>query len=271
MSIFRMSRRERVLSRFAPITEKSGIDRRMRIAVLRARHSKKLSKQFANQQAFDKAVAELVRTTPVSDEISEWFRNEKLIPDKKRSWRKIVLNPAVLAVALAFLVIAGVAAYNVSERMRDFPGSSTARKLLTVASTTRGGQLDPIAVPAGSLGDLFFMKYRLEHYDIAPEFAKLQTSGCRVFDDDEGHRVAQIAIPEKRIQLFLFPAAQNPKNARPQEFDGWRYVEQEGWSGAVQVKDGVAFMAALRGDKKDLASFVARQQREGSPTPAAVR
>lgn len=268
MSLFRISRRERVLSRFAPITEKSGIDRRMRIAVLRARRSSKIGKQFAHQQAFDQAIAELVKATPVTDEISEWFRNEKLIPQKKRSWRKMILNPAVLSVGLAVLVIAGVIALNVMERMREFPGSGTARKLLTVASATRSGQLDPIDARAGSLGDLFFMKYRLEHYDVAPEFAHLRTSGARVFDDDEGHRVAQITVPEKRMQLFLFPSARDPKNAKPQEFEGWRYVQQEGWTGAVQAKDGVAFMAALRGDKKDLAAYLAHDKHTAAPTPA---
>src|SRR5947199_10709098 len=161
MSLFRISRRERHLARFAPINEKSGIDRRMRIAVLRARHSKKLSTEFANQQAFDKAVAELVKATPFSEDVSEWFRNEKLIPTNKRSWRKFVFNPAVLSVVLAMLVIAGVVAYNVTEQLHDFPGSDTALKLLGVASTTRAGQLDPVNAPAGSLGDLFFMKYRL--------------------------------------------------------------------------------------------------------------
>ncbi|MFL6539333.1 MAG: hypothetical protein ACJ8HU_01070 [Chthoniobacterales bacterium] len=270
MSLFRISRRERHLARFAPINEKSGIDRRMRIAVLRARHSKKLSTEFANQQAFDKAVAELVKATPFSEDVSEWFRNEKLIPTNKRSWRKFVFNPAVLSVVLAMLVIAGVVAYNVSEQLHDFPGSDTALKLLGVASTTRAGQLDPVNAPAGSLGDLFFMKYRLEHYDVAPEFANLKASGSRVFDDDEGHRVAQISVPEKRMQFFLFPAARDPKKPKAREFDGWRYIEKEGWTGVVQVKNGVGFMAALRGEKRDLSPYV-REKEATAATPSASR
>ncbi|HEX8678369.1 MAG TPA: hypothetical protein VF683_00290, partial [Chthoniobacterales bacterium] len=205
MSIFRMSRRERVLARFAPITDKSGIDRRMRIAVLRARRSSRVGKEFTTQQAFDKAIAKLVKTTPVSGEISEWFRNEKLIPQKKRTWRRVVRNPAFLSAVLALLVIAGIITSLVMERMRDFPGSGTARKLLTVASATRMDQMDRVDVEAGSLGDLFFLKHRLEHYEVAPEFASLRASGSRVFDDEQGVRVAQITIPEKRMQLFMFP------------------------------------------------------------------
>ncbi|HEX8280534.1 MAG TPA: hypothetical protein VF551_04095, partial [Chthoniobacterales bacterium] len=218
MSLFRMSRREKMLARFAPITEKSGTDRRMRIAVLRARRSSRVSPEFTRQQAFDQAVATLVKATPVSTEIEEWFRNEKLIPQTKRTWRKAVRNPAVLSIALALAVIAGVVVFIVLERMNEFPGSDTARKLLTIASSTRLAQLDPIDSEAGALSDFFFLKYRLEHYDVAPEFAKLRTSACRVFDDDEGHRVAQITIPERRIQLFLFPADRNVKDGTPREF-----------------------------------------------------
>ncbi|HEV3409411.1 MAG TPA: hypothetical protein VG095_03895 [Chthoniobacterales bacterium] len=224
MSIFRMSRREKVLARFAPITEKTGTDRRMRIAVVRARKGRHTAKDFSVQQAFDQAVARLVQATPVSAEIAEWFRNEKLIPQSKRTWRKTARHPAVLSAALAVAVIVGVAVFMITERMKEFPGSDTARKLLTVASATKAGQLEPVEAPAGSLGDLFFMKYRLEHYDVAPEFAHLRTSACRVFDDDEGQRVAQISIPEKRMQFFLFPAERSVKDAKPIHFEGWRFV-----------------------------------------------
>lgn len=258
--IFRdLSRQSQMLARVAPITDKAGTDRRMRTAVLRAKRKGPAALEFANQQAFDRAVAALVRDIPVSAEISEWFRNEKLIPQKKRGWKKAVRNPAVLSIALALAVIAGVFIFVVMERMSDFPGSRTARKLLTIAGSMRGVPVDTVEADAGSLGDFFFMKYRLEHYDVPAEFADLRTSACRVFDDDEGHRVAQITVPEKRMQFFLFPADRNPKDAKPREFSGWRYLEQEGWSGAVRVKDGVCFMATMRAPQKELATYLARE------------
>lgn len=258
MSIFRLSRREKMLARMAPITETPGTDRRMRVAVLRARRSGPAAKEFGQQQAFDQAIAELVQAVPVSDEIAEWFRNEKLIPQQKRSWKKMLRNPVVLSIATAMAVIAGIAVFILIERLNEFPGSGTAHKLLTIASATRVSQLDPVQTDAGALSDLFFMKYRLEHYDVPPEFADLRTLGVRVFDDDEGRRVAQIAVPEKRMQFFLFPAERNPKTGRVREFSGWRYIDQEGWTGAVQVQSGVCFMAALRGEKRDLAAYTAK-------------
>ena len=144
------------------------------------------------------------------------------------------------------------------EHLHDFSGSETAQRLLTIASSTRSVLLDPVRTDAGALGDLFFMKHQLEHYDVPPEFADFHTLGCRVFDDDEGHRVAQIWVIEKRMQFFLFPAERNAKTGAAVEFSGWRYVEQEGWTGVVQERNGVCFMAALHGREKDLAPYVSK-------------
>ena len=268
MSVFRMSKREKVLARFAPITDKPGTDRRMRVAVLRAKRSGKVALEFTYQQTFDRAIAELVRNIPVSAEIAEWFRNEKLIPVKRRGWKRAIRNPAVHTIALALLVIAGVLFYIVMQRVTEFPGAGTARKMLTVAASMRGVTMEPINAAAGSLGDLFFMKYRLEHYDVPAEFAELRASSWRVFDDDEGHRVAQITIPEQRMHLFLFPAQRSPKDAKPLEVESWEYVEHEGWTGVVRSKAGVCFMAATRGDKTALKAHLASVQAEPPPIPA---
>lgn len=250
-----MRRREATLADAAPITDKPGIDRATRAAVTRSRKGKE-SARFAARQAFDRALASLVQTIPVTPDIAEWFANENLVPRGKRRWRKILFNPAVLAIALAIAVIAAVFGYRVRERMHDFPGAENARRLLTIAASSRAVLLDPVKVDAGALSDLFFMKYRLEHYDVQPEFADFKTLGCRVFDDDEAHRVAQIYLVEKRMQLFLFPAAKDEKGMTAPDFSDWRFVEQEGWTGAVRQKNGVCFMAALRGGEKDIAPYV---------------
>ena len=92
--------------------------------------------------------------------------------------------------------------------------------------------LDPIKTDAGALGDLFFMKHRLEHYDVPPEFADLRTLGCRVFDDEEVHQVAQIWFVEKRMQFFLFPAERDAKTRRARNFPAgvmWIRKDGRGW------------------------------------------
>ena len=156
-------------------------------------------------------------------------------------------------------MIAVVGLINFEEQMHAFPGTAIAKKLLSEAAMTRPTELESVTTDAGTLGDFFFMKYRLEHYDVPPEFSRQRTIGVRVFDDDEAGQVAQIGLAEKRLQLFLFPARRDDKTGKAEEFDGWRYIEQEGWTGAVQVQKGVLFMAAIRGTKKDLAPFLVRR------------
>src|SRR5205814_1825725 len=75
------------------------------------------------------------------------------------------------------------------EQMHAFPGTATAKKLLNVAAMTRPSEFEPVQTEAGTLNDLFFMKYRLEHYDVPREFSRQQTIGVRVFDDDEAGQV----------------------------------------------------------------------------------
>lgn len=259
MSSLDESRKERALRQVAPITERSNTERPMRKAILRAQRGN-IAARFANQQAFDMSIATLVRTLPFGPDVEEWFANENLIPAGKRRWRKILFNPAVLAVVLAIGVIAGVFAYRVKERLHDFPGATSARKMLTVAGSSRAVLLDPVQKEAGALTDLFFMKHRLEHYDVPPEFADFKTIGCRVFDDDEAHRVAQIWLVEKHMQLFLFPAEKNPKGETAPDFSDWRFVEEEGWTGAVQQHNGVCFMAVMRGTEAELAPYVRKPE-----------
>jgi hypothetical protein len=258
MSIFRIRSDYGSLARCAPITEKPETDRAMRVAIQQIRRGKRAT-LFAQQQEFDGAVAKLVRAIPV-DAVAEWFAKESLVPLVKRRWKKILLNPAVLAIALAVAVIGGVFAYRLLEHLHDFPGADRARRLLSVAASTRSVLLDPLQTDAGALSDLFFMKHRLEHYDIPEEFADFRTLGSRVFDDDEVRRVAQIWVVEKRMQFFLFPGEKDPKDGSMSDFSNWRFVELEGWTGAIQQRNGVCFMAAIRGREKDLKPYLEKRK-----------
>jgi hypothetical protein len=256
MKLLSSMRRQRSLLNCAPITAHESADRAMRTAIGRANGST----EFLNQQNFDRAVARLVRLIPIPAESAEWFSEKDLVPTSKWTWKKMVWNPAVLAITIAVVVIAGVFVFNFVSHLNDFPGSATARKLLGVAASTRPVMLDPVNAEAGTLSDLFFMKHGLERYDVPAEFADLATIGCRVFEDDESRRIAQIWVSEKRMQFFLFPAERDSKTGAVMRFPGWRYIHQEGWTGAVTEHNGVCFMAALRGGEKDLQPYVAKSK-----------
>jgi len=254
MKLLSSIRRQRSLLNCAPISARQSADRSMRSAISRADGSV----EFTNQQNFDRAVARLVRLIPIPAESAEWFSEKDLVPTSRLPWKKMVHNPAVLAISIAVAVIAGVFVFNFLSRLNDFPGSATARKLLGVAASTRPVMLDPVNADAGTLSDLFFMKHGLEHYDVPAEFADFGTIGCRVFEDDESRRIAQIWVSEKRMQFFLFPAERDSKTGVVLRFPGWRYVHQEGWTGVVTEHSGVCFMAALRGHDKDFEPYISK-------------
>src|SRR4051812_29868855 len=131
--VLRLSRRKRALLNCAPIGQQILSDRAMRSALARVADSS----EFVNQQKFDRAVAERVRLIPIPPETAEWFSEKDLAVGSKWTWKKMVRNPAVLAISIAVLVIAGVFVWQLLARLNDFPGSATARKLLSVASSTR--------------------------------------------------------------------------------------------------------------------------------------
>jgi hypothetical protein len=252
MKMLSLIRRQRALLNCAPIRASQSVDRSMRSAISHADGSA----DFVNQQSFDRAAAGVVRLIPIPAESAEWFSEKDLVPGSQWTWKKIVRNPAVLAISIAVAVIVGVFVFNFLSHLNDFPGSATARKLLGIAASTRPVMLDPVNAEAGTLSDLFFMKHGLEHYDVPTEFADFETIGCRVFEDDESRRIAQIWVAEKRMQFFLFPAERDTKTGAVLRFPSWRFVHQEGWTGTVTEHGGVCFMAAIRGRDKDLAPYL---------------
>ena len=254
MKLLSLMRRQRALLNCAPIRADQSVERSMRAAISRVDGSA----DFISQQTFDRAVARVVRLIPIPAESAEWFSEKDLVPASRWTWKKMMRNPAVLAISIAVAVIAGVFVFNFLSHLNDFPASATARKLLGTAASTRPVMLDPVSAEAGTLSDLFFMKHGLEHYDVPAEFADFATIGCRVFEDDESRRIAQIWVAEKRMQFFLFPAERDSKTGAVLRFPGWRYVHQEGWTGAVTEHSGVCFMAAIRGRDKDLETYIAR-------------
>jgi hypothetical protein len=256
MSAVQLSRKDKMLVHCAPIREERVDDRALRTAL----HHARKTEAFAVQQNFDKAATALVQAIPIPQEITDWIPTDTFIAPTRRAWKRYAQNPAFVATGIAVLVIAIIAIFQLVDRLNRFPGETTARRLLTTASSTHAMMLDPVKTDAGAVGDFLFMKHRLVHYDVPSEFAELKTIGCRVFDDEEGQRVAQVWVVEKKMQFFLFPAERDPKTGKAREFSGWRNLEQEHWAGVVKEDKGVCFMAAIRGTAKDLAAYISKKK-----------
>jgi hypothetical protein len=257
-----LSRRKRELIECAPISDVLPSDRAMRSALESARTIPEAAASLTAQQQFDQAIAKLTAQINIPKEAEEWFVNAALIKGSKRSWKKTAGHPAILATALAILVMTGIGIFFFVERLHEFPGSATAKKMLVVASTSRRAEFDRVSTDAINLGDYFFMKFQLEHFDVPMRFADFRASGARVFEDEEGHRVAQVLLEESGVQFFLYPAETGEKKGSLMPGRSvWRYVTSEGWAGAVENRDGVCFMVAMRGNEEELRAYLADRQR----------
>ncbi len=252
-----LSRRKRDLIECAPISDAPPSDRAMRSALERARTIPEEAASLTAQQQFDQALAKLVAKISVPKEAEDWFVNAALLKGPKRSWKRTARHPAILATALAVLVMAGLGIFFFVEQLHEFPGSATAKKLLVVANHTRKAQFEPLNTDAINLGDYFFMKFQLEHFDVPMAFADFRATGARVFDDEDGHRVAQVSLAESGVQFFFYaPEERAPAGSPTPGQARWRYVESEGWTGAVEEREGVCFMIAKRGSKEELKPYL---------------
>jgi hypothetical protein len=257
-----LSRRKSDLIECAPIGDTRPGDRAMRSALESARTIPEAAASLTEQQRFDQALAKLVSAITIPREVEQWSANAALLKGAKRSWKKTAGHPAILATALAILVMAGIGVFFFVERLQEFSGSATAKNMLVVASNSRRAQFDPLNTDAINLGDYFFMKFQLEHFDVPMRFADFRASGARVFEDEDGHRVAQVLLAESGVQFFLYPSEKAGTGASPAPGPSvWRYVTSEGWAGAVEDRDGVCFMIAMRGSEEELRSYLSDPKR----------
>ena len=85
----------------------------------------------------------------------------------------------------------------------------------------------------------------------------------RVFEDEDGHRVAQVVLADKGCSSFFTRRTSRHGRAtpKPDTRPTWGYVEAENWAGAVQEHDGVCFMIAMHGTEDELRAYLADRGR----------
>ena len=257
-----LTRRKRDLLECAPINDAPPSDRAMRSALETARTIPEAAATLSAQHHFDVALANLVGKIAIPKEAEEWFVNASLLKGAKRSWKQTARHPAILAIALALLVLAGTGVFFFFEQMHEFPGSETAKRMLTIASNVRRLEFEKINTGAINLADYFFMKFQLEHFEVPIQFSDLRARGVRVFEDEDGVRVAQVLLAESGMQFFLYsaPRGESVKASSSTKAE-WHFVEGEGWAGAVQQRDGVCFMIAMHGSEEEVRAYLADRLR----------
>lgn len=228
---------------------------RIQKAVRFAEQHGELRAKLEQQRHFDRHIAAEVRAItppPTLPAVLSTFQPQD--GDTHGSIRSILKQPAILAVAIGLFVLVGLFIRERVRLMDSFPGHEAVARMIVTTDEMSGIELEPVNTQAGKLGDWFFLKYGLEHYDPPREFAHLETAGCRVFKQD-GFPVAQIAVSAGRHHVWFYMFRAEDFGVRLDGED-WRIFTEEAWVGAVREKGGSCVMIAFVGNRGDMEGFL---------------
>jgi hypothetical protein len=170
---------------------------------------------------------------------------------QRRAPRKTIL----FAVGVGLVATICMVIFLISDQLNSFEGADRIGELLDSANTLTGDEFDAVETRAGDLQDWFFLKHGLEHYAVPRQFANIRTVGCRVFKF-EGVTVAQImAVTDKELLLYIFPAGDLGVKIRKGK---WEILEDESWVGGVTGIDGNCFLVAFKGNKDEMKEFLSK-------------
>jgi hypothetical protein len=239
-------------------------DKAMREALQRAAADPALKECLEIQEDFDRGVAKLVHGLPLPEglnkELGALFESARL---RGSSSRDLLRQPALWAVllAVAFLLTWGGLVFY--EHLRGFPGDDGVARLVEAVSANASSQrLEPLAVECGNLGDALFLEHGIDNFVVPEQFARYGALGYRVFENNS-FPVTQVMVREHGMTFLVFRADQQGVRIDPP--GRWKYLQGEQWAAAARVRDNICFVAACRGDKEQLRSYlkeasVARRQ-----------
>ncbi len=161
-------------------------------------------------------------------------------------------NPAMWAVIVALVLLAGLVAWQLTGRAGVFPDE--ALKILETARKSGPESFSPVEIKAGALPDWFAMQ-GIDGLSIPPALSGLDAVGVRVFQH-EGETIAQMAIldQERRLYLIAFPAA--PFGIHGLPANGWQTATTGRFVSAITERDGMCLAITFRGNEKDMKTFL---------------
>ena len=176
-----------------------------------------------------------------------------LLPDcapPVSGWWRLLKQPAVLSIAVAVLVVLGVAVYAAMRKLDDFPGKDVVSDLVQETDEMNGTELERITpIEAGKLGDWFMLK-GFEDFTVPAELARQIAVGCRVYQH-EGSPVALVALDRQHMLLLVFRAV-NLKVVLNSAT--WRVFQQDEWAVAARGAAGNCFV--LMGEPAEMETFL---------------
>lgn len=165
------------------------------------------------------------------------------------SLRGLMRQPAVLAIAVAFLVMIGAVCFTALQKMEEFPGRDIINELVASAAGGKGAGAGEAVdgVEAGSLEDWFLLK-GFEGFVLPPELAKAKVESCQVFRFSGGE-VAQLNLQERKAALFVFRTSDF--GVTP-DAGVWTIYQEEGNAIAIKREGPLSYVLTYHGDSREM-------------------
>ncbi len=219
-------------------------ERGVRAALKLATKNSALGPVFANQLAFDRAVAERLEALPLPEEIAGRLEEVARRFEARRTRRFTFRDPAVLAAGVAFLFLIGLAAWIFLGHLGSFAGMQEVTEMVEEGNKAGPERFKEIDTNAGSLGDWFIMQ-DFDGFVVPAEMAAAPIVGVRLFKFDEV-AVAVAAVSKPPAFIYVFDG--HPLGLSLDE-DRWRIATYGGGRRralAARQKGGMAIVVTLR-------------------------
>ena len=171
----------------------------------------------------------------------------------KTGLRGLILQPAVLAIAFALIVVVGVLIYMAKTRMGDFPGKDDLIAFVEDAGSVKGAEFESITpTDAGKLDDWFVMK-GFEGFSIPTELRAAKAVGCRLGKHDEV-LVAQVALDKRNALLLVCRNADLKLGGGESRW--YPAFQQDEWAVAVYRGKESVCVLMFKGDSDEMPKFL---------------
>ena len=228
---------------------------RMEKAVRLAGSDPAMRRKLDEQFEFDRRVVEKIQSFSPPENFQQ--KLDALSANSRRRMLSKIINPAVLSAVMGTLLLVGMAAFFVLDRMERFPGRDAVERIVASAEKMSGAELEAVSSTVGQIGDWLYMR-GYEGYQAVPELAAVPVPGARVFQVDNT-AVAQLAIEENGMLIYEFPAAELGVRLP----DGaWQILQADAWVAAVRQHGAHVVILAFRGNKDQMRAFLAQHPRK---------
>ena len=211
--------------------------------------------EYEAQVALDKALDSVLAGLDMPPEVAGDLGEQAAAISAARSKRRFnPRDPAMLAVAIGFLLLVAVLAWHFFGRAGIFP--EEALTIATEGAKLRAEQFEVVEDKAGDLEDWFVLK-GFDRFHVPAKFANFDVVGARIFKM-ENRPVAVLAVPENHMFFLVFDPTPLGIQIHPE--GSWRIAEFD-YKFAVAIREdkGMCFMVVIKGSKKDLSRLIEKR------------